>query len=57
MVRHGRLTSFGHLKSKRRNEWVLACRNVVVVGRRKEAGAVRGRKCVNDDTGGAWFAA
>ena len=32
VVRHGRLRWFGHVERKSGDDWVLACRNVVVVG-------------------------
>ena len=32
MVRHGRLRWFGHVERKNRDDWVSACRNVVVAG-------------------------
>ena len=31
--RHGRLRWFGHLEQKIEEDWVLACRNMEVVGR------------------------
>ena len=50
VVRQGRLRWFGHMEHKSEDDWVLACRNVVVAGVRC---AVRGRKtwyeCVKDD--------
>ena len=50
VVRQGRLGWFGHVKHKSEDDWVSACRNVVVVGV-KCAG--RGRKtwyvCVKND--------
>ena len=50
VVRCGRLRWFGHVEHKGGDDWVLACRNVVVAGTR---GAGRGRKtwreCVGDD--------
>ena len=49
--RHGRLRWFGHVERKSGDNWVSACRNVVVTGVRC---AGRGRKtwreCVKDDT-------
>ena len=60
MVRQGRLRWFGHVERKSGDDWVSACRNVVVAGVRC---AVIGRKtwyeCVKDDMKdieGAWFA-
>ena len=32
MVRHGRLRGFGHVERKNEDDWVSACRNVVVAG-------------------------
>ena len=32
MVRHGRLRWFGHVERKNGDDWVSACRNVVVAG-------------------------
>ena len=50
VVRRGRLRWFGHVKRKSGDDWVSACRNVVVAGVRC---AGRGRKtwreCVKDD--------
>ena len=50
MMRHGRLRWFGHLECKSIEDWVLACRNVVMVGVRCVG---RDRKtwgkCVKDD--------
>ena len=50
VVRRVRLRWFGHVERKNRDDWVLACRNVVVAGVRC---AGRGRKtwreCVKDD--------
>ena len=50
VVRHGRLRWFGHVEQKNGDDWVSACRNVVVAGVRC---AGRGRKtwreCVKDD--------
>ena len=50
VVRQGRLRWFGHVERKSEDDWVSACRNVVVVGVRC---AGRGRKtcyeCVKDD--------
>ena len=42
VVRRGRLRWFGHLECKSGDDWVLACRNVEVVGRRV-VGARAGR--------------
>ena len=33
VVKHDRLRWFGHLERKSGDDWVLACRNVMVVGR------------------------
>ena len=50
VLRHGRLRWFGHAECNSGDDWVLACRNVVVAGVRC---AGRGRKtwreCVKDD--------
>ena len=50
MVRRGRLRWFGHVERRSGDDWVLACRNVVVAGVRCVG---RGRKtwyeCVKDD--------
>ena len=50
VVRRGRLRWFGHVERKSEDDWVSACRNVVVAGVRC---AGRGRKtwreCVKDD--------
>ena len=51
VVRHGRLRWFGHVERKSGDDWVSACRNVVVVGVRC-VGRDRKtwRECVKDDT-------
>ena len=50
VVRRGRLRWFGHVERKSGDDWVSACRNVVVAGVRCVG---RGRKtwyeCVKDD--------
>ena len=50
VVRRGRLRWFGHVKRKSGDDWVSACRNVVLAGVRC---ASRGRKtwheCVKED--------
>jgi len=50
IVRQGRLRWFGHVERKEASDWVSACRNMVVTGKR---GKGRGRKtwkeCVADD--------
>ena len=50
VVRRGRLRWFGHVERKQEDDWVSACRNLVVEGNR---GRVRDKKtwmeCVNDD--------
>ena len=50
VVRRGRLRWFGHVERKNGDDWVSACRNVVVAGVR---GVGRGRKtwreCVKED--------
>jgi hypothetical protein len=52
VVRRGRLRWFGHVEPKSADDWVSACREVVVTGVR---GAGRDRKtwreCVKDDSG------
>ena len=45
MVRHGRLRWFGHVERKSGDDWVSACRNVVLTGR----GRKTWRECVKDD--------
>ena len=51
VVRHSRLRLFGHVELKSGDDWVSACRNVEVVGR-KSKGRDRKtwRECVEDDT-------
>ena len=50
VVRRGRLRRFGHVERKSKDDWVTACRNVVVAGVRC---AGRGKKtwyeCVKED--------
>ena len=50
VVKRGRLRWFGHVERKEEDDWVSACRNVVVAGVRWVG---RGRKtwgeCVKDD--------
>ena len=47
VVRHGRLRWFGHLESKSWDDWVLACRNVEVVGEKSRGwGRKTWRECV-----------
>ena len=41
VVRRGRLRWFGHIECKNKNDWVAACRDMVVEG---ENGRGRGRK-------------
>ena len=50
VVRRGRLRWFGHVERKSGDDWVSACRNVVVAGVRC-AGRSRKtwRECVKDD--------
>ena len=52
VVRRSRLRWFGHVERKSGDDWMSACRNVVVAGVRC---AGRGRKtwreCVKDDVG------
>ena len=50
VVRRGRLRWFGHVERKQKDDWVSACRNLVVEGNK---GRGRGKKTwmegVNDD--------
>ena len=48
-MRHGRLRWFGHVKHKSGDDWVSACRNVVLAGVRCR-GWKTWRECVKDDT-------
>ena len=48
VVRHGRLRWFGHLERKSGVDWMLACRNVEVVGE-KCRGRETWREFLNDD--------
>ena len=50
-VRHGRLMWFGHVEHNSGDDWVSACRNVVVVAGVRCAGRSRKtwRECVKDD--------
>ena len=41
MVRHGRLRWFGHLERKSVDDWVSACRRLMVEGRGVGAGVGR----------------
>ena len=51
VVRHGRLRFFGHVERKNGDDWVSACRNVVVVGVRCVGrGRKTWRECVKEDT-------
>ena len=51
VVRRGRLRWFGHVECKSGDDWVLACRNVVVAGERYVGkGRKTWRECVKDDT-------
>ena len=51
VVRRGRLRWFGHVERKSKDDWVLACTNMEVVGDRKRGrGRKTWRECVNDDT-------
>ena len=51
MVRHGRLRWFGYVERKSGDDWVSACRNVVVAGVRCVGrGRKTWRECVKDDT-------
>ena len=47
VVRRGRLRWYGHVEHKSGDDWVLACRNVVVAGVRW-AGKGRGVACQSD---------
>ena len=50
VVRRGRLRWFGHVERKSDDDWVSACRNVVVTGLRTAGrGKKTWRKCVKDD--------
>ena len=50
MVRRGRLRGFGHVERKNGDDWVSACRNVVVAGVRCVGwGRKTWRECVKDD--------
>ena len=51
VVRRGRLRWFGHVERKNGDDWVSACRNVVVAGVRCVGrGRKTWRECVKDDT-------
>ena len=51
MVRCGRLRWFGHVERKSGDDWVSACRNVVLAGVRCVGrGRKTWRECVKDDT-------
>ena len=51
MVRHGRLRWFGYVERKNGDDWVSACRNVVVAGVRCVGrGRKTWRECVKEDT-------
>ena len=48
--RHGRLRGFGHVECESGDDWVSACRNVVVAGVRCAGkGRKTWRECVKDD--------
>ena len=50
VVRRGRLRWFGHVERKKEDDWVSACRNVVVAGVRCVGqGRKTWRECVKDD--------
>ena len=50
VVRRGRLRWFGHVERKNEDDWVSACRNVVVAGVRSVGrGRKKWRDCVRDD--------
>ena len=50
VVRRGRLRWFGHVEHKNGDDWVSACRNVVVAGVRCVGrGRKTWRECVKDD--------
>ena len=50
VVRCGRLRWFGHLEGKSGDDWVSACRNVEVVGKKsRDGGRKTWRGCVKDD--------
>ena len=51
VVKHGRLRWFGHVERKNGDDWVSACRNVVVAGVRCVGrGRKTWRECVKEDT-------
>ena len=51
VVRHGRLRWFGHVERKNGDDWMSACRNVVVAGMRSVGrGRKTWRECVKEDT-------
>ena len=51
VVRYGRLRWFGHVERKNGDDWVSACRNVVVAGVRCVGrGRKTWRECVKEDT-------
>ena len=51
VLRRGRLRWFGHVERKNGDDWVSACRNVVVAGVRCVGrGKKTWRECVKDDT-------
>ena len=57
VVRHGRLTGFGHEERKSEDDWVSACRNVVVTRVRcASRGRKTGEECVKDDMEEFWSA-
>ena len=50
VVRRGRLRWFGHVERKSEDDWVSACRNVMVAGARSAGtGRKTWRECVRDD--------
>ena len=52
VVRRGRLMWFWHVEHKRGDDWVSACRNVVVAGVRcVDRGRKTWRECVKDELG------
>ena len=51
VMRRGRLRLFGYVERKNGDDWVPACRNVVVAGKRCVGrGRKTWRECVKDDT-------
>ena len=50
IVRQGRLRWFGHVERKDAGDWVSACRDMVVTGKRdRDRGKKTWKECVADD--------